>query len=152
MSIWHDDIDSAIVAFVGVAELAGEIFQPGDVVVEYLDAPHRQPSNLPTGKMAIYAFWWNETWLKIGKAGPKSAARYTSQHYNPNSSKSNLAKSLMNDQKMIKVAGFDVSNPVEWLKGSTCRVNILMSLQRRKELLSLLEAFLHVRLNPRYEG
>ena len=152
MSNWRYEMESALAAFVIVAELAGESIQLSELTVEYLEATHRQPSILPTGKVAIYAFWWNDTWLKIGKVGPKSAARYTSQHYNPKSSNSNLAKSLINDQKMIEVAGIDVQNSGDWLKKSTYRVNILISLQRRKELLSFLEAFLHVRLNPKYEG
>jgi hypothetical protein len=101
--------------------------------------------------MAIYAFWSNGEWLKIGQAGPKSAARYTSQHYNPNSSMSNLAKSLANDLRMKEVLGFDSQNPGQWVKGSACRVNILLPSDKRQELLSLLEVFLHARLRPRYE-
>src|SRR5574341_509916 len=102
--------------------------------------------------MAIYGFWWDSNWLKIGQAGQKSAARYTSHHYNPNSSNSNLAKSLANNLQMAKVSRFDAQNPGKWIKAYTCRVNVLISADKGKELLSLLEAFLHVRLRPRYEG
>jgi hypothetical protein len=102
--------------------------------------------------MAIYAFWWNDEWLKIGKVGQKSQARYISQHYNTGSAMSTLAGALANDPRMEIVSGFDKQNPGAWIKNATCRVNILISSQRRREVLSLLEAFLHVRLNPKYEG
>ena len=38
-----------------------------------------------------------------------------------------------------------------WLKVSTCRVNLLLPAQHSRNLLALLETFLHVRLKPRYE-
>jgi len=152
MNDWVNEMKSALDAFITVAKLAGEPVNLDELIVQFWPAPHKPPSSLPAGKMAIYAFWWNDEWLKIGQAGPKSAARYTSHHYNQNSSRSNLAKSLANDPRMNGVLGFNAQNSGLWVKSSTCRVNILISSQRRKELLSLLESFLHVRLNPRYEG
>jgi hypothetical protein len=152
MNSWQNDINQAVIAFITVAQLAGDPIQISDLQVEFLSAPHRPPSNLLAGKKAIYGFWWNGEWLKIGQAGKKSAARYTSHHYNPNSSNSNLAKSLANDPQMIASQGINLQNAGQWVKTSTCRVNILLPASRRKELLSLLESFLHVRLKPRYEG
>lgn len=151
MNDWRKEMEETLNAFVTVAELAGDPIRLDELQVEYLSAPHRQPSSLPNGKMAIYAFWWNDEWLKIGKAGPNSGPRYVSQHYT-GSAMSTLAGSLANDPNMEQVEGFTPHFPGEWIKKSTCRVNILISAQRKKELLSLLEAFLHVRLNPRYEG
>ena len=115
-------------------------------------APQRPPARLPVGRMAVYGFWGDGVWLKIGKAGPNSNARYTSQHYNPGSAQSTLAASLAGDSHMLTVAGFDPHTPGAWIKASAHRVNILLPSQRRKELLSLLEAFLHLRWKPRYEG
>jgi hypothetical protein len=152
MTDWRKEMEDALRAFVTVAELAGDPIGLGELQVEYLPAPHKPPTTLPHGKMAIYAFWWDDVWLKIGQAGKKSQARYTSHHYNPNSSRSNLAKSLINDPDMKNILESDTQNPGGWVKLSTCRVNILISAQRQKELLSLLESFLHVRLEPRYEG
>ena len=63
-----------------------------------------------------------------------------------------VADSLVADPRMLTVAGFDPNSPGVWIKGSAHRVNILMSASRQPELLSLLEAFLHLRLRPRYEG
>jgi hypothetical protein len=151
MNDWQKEMESALEAFIIVAELAGEPIRLNELQVEYCSAPHKAPSSLPMGKMAIYAFWANGEWLKIGQAGPKSAARYTSQHYSLNSSNSNLSKSLANDLRMKEVLIFDSQNPGQWVRASSCRVNILIPSNRRKELLSLLEAFLHARLRPRYE-
>ena len=57
MSGWRDAVDTAIAAFVAVAELAGDPISRADIVVEYLPAPHRPPTRLPAGKMAAYGFW-----------------------------------------------------------------------------------------------
>lgn len=152
MSTWSEEIDEALIAFATVADLAGDPVAENEIETEFLAAPHRPPPCLPPGKMAVYGFWWNGSWLKIGKAGPKSGARYTSQHYSLHSAQSTLAKSLANDSHIRTVAGFDPQNPGAWIKASTHRVNILLPSKRRKELLPLLEAFLHLRLRPRYEG
>jgi len=152
MTNWHEEVENALTAFVTVAELAGDPIPRTMMVVEYLDAPHNQPTRLPAGKMAVYGFWGEGVWLKIGKAGPNSNARYTSQHYNLGSAQSTLAGSLANDPRMQSVNGFDPQAPGGWIKAATHRVNILLPSRRQKELLSLLEAFLHLRLRPLYEG
>jgi hypothetical protein len=144
MNDWHKEMDDALMAFVAVTELAEEPLKRDELLVEYLPAPHRSPSNLPANRIAIYAFWWNDVWLKIGQAGPRSTSRYTSQHYNSGSSISNLSKSLVSDTRMNDFADLDKNNPGAWIKMSTCRVNILISAHRGKAMLSLLEAFLHV--------
>ena len=152
MNTWKDEIERALADFITVTQLAGDPLQIEEIKVEYLVAPHKPPSSLPNGKMAIYAFWWDGVWLKVGKAGPKSEARYVSQHYNAGSAQSTLAASLNNDPRMNTVTGFHPLGPSGWIKASTCRVNILLPSSRKKNLLSLLEAFLRARLSPRYEG
>lgn len=147
---WQLEIRNAVVAFVEVAQLAQQSIGINELRIEFLEAPHK-PHVLPTGSMAVYAFWWNGTWLKIGKAGPNSGPRYLSQHYTGNAL-STLAGSLVRDQTMRTAPGFDPDRIGEWIKKSTSRVNILMSADRPTTLLSLLEAFLHARLRPRYEG
>jgi hypothetical protein len=52
---------------------------------------------------------------------------------------------------MLTIAGFDPKEPGLWIKAATHQVNILMP-DSRERALSLLEAFLHLRLRPRYEG
>lgn len=152
MAVWYDEIDNAVTAFLTVAELAHDPISRSDIEVEYLAAPHRPPMRLPSGRAAVYGFWSDGMWLKIGKAGPNSKPRYTSQHYNAGSAQSTLAGSLANDPNMLTVAGFEPQAVGDWIKTTTCRVNILLPTERRPELLSLLEAFLHLRLKPRYEG
>lgn len=152
MTNWKADIDEAIKDFVTVAILARAPVRPEDFQLEYLPAPHKPPSHLPTGKMAVYGFCHGGEWLKIGIAGPNSNARYTSQHYNPNSAGSTLAKSLLNDSSMSGRPDFNSNPPGVWIKSATNRVNILLDSKHGTLLLALLEAFLHLRLRPRYEG
>lgn len=152
MSSWRDQVTEALKDFVTVAKLAAARFDPAEIRVEFQDAPHRPPSSLPVGRMAVYGFCHEDKWLKIGKAGARSQARYTSQHYNPASARSTLAASLVADPTMASVAGFGAEKPGDWIKTNCCRVNILLPDSYHKAVLSLLEAFLHVRLAPRYEG
>ncbi len=151
MTSWRRDIEDAISAFLTVAELAGDPTSRSEIDIEFLSAPH-QPGSLPRGKVAVYAFWGDGTWLKIGRVGAKSGARYTSHHYDPTRSRSTLAGSLAADPYMGAIPEFDSDFPGEWIRQCTNRVNILLPADRHVELLSLLEAFLHARLRPRYEG
>lgn len=151
MSDWRAQMSSAVADFVAVAQLAGDTVSSTDLAAEYLVAPHR-PSGLPTGKMAIYAFWAEGEWLKIGKVGANSDARYRSQHYAFGRARSSLANSLCNDTQMVARTGITPETCTDWIKTHTHRCNLLISVQHPKSLLSLLESFLHHRLRPRYEG
>lgn len=148
---WKDEISSAVADFEVVAKLGGIPLQTDDCQVEYLPAPHRPPSRLPSGKMAVYAFWGDNCWLKVGMAGPNSNARYTSQHYNAGSAPSTLAASLVNALSVAPICDFDPVSPGAWIRQSTHRVNVLIPSTKPRELLALLEAFLHLRLRPRHE-
>lgn len=150
MSEWRTEIIGAIEDFLSAAEIAGKKLNHSDFEIEYLEAPHRSPSNLPKGKMAIYGFWYDGKWLKIGRVGPKSNARYTNQHYNPNGGRSTLAKSLLNDSSIWN-GRVQPENIGEWIKNNTNRVNILLDSKHGLILLAFLEAFLHLRSEPRYE-
>jgi hypothetical protein len=152
MSDWRDELETALAKFLTVAELADDPIAKSDIAVEYLNAPHRPPGRLPVGMMAVYGFWGDGVWLKIGKVGPNSHARYTTQHYRAGSARSTLAGSLVADPRMRTVAGLDPVKAGDWIKANTHRVNILLPSSRDRALLSLLEAFLHLRLKPRYEG
>lgn len=59
----------------------------------------RPDCKLENGKMGIYMFCYRykgkEVFLKIGKAGEKTKARFSTQHYCVNKTKSTLAKSLI---------------------------------------------------------
>ena len=141
---------AALADFIEVARLGGVELSPNELSAEFLPAPHRAPTRLPVGTMAVYAFWGDGGWLKVGKVGPNSNARYTSQHYSAGSALSTLAGSLTASRPAD--AGFDPADCGAWIKSRTHRLNVLMPATRPRELLSLLEAFLHLRLRPRFEG
>jgi len=151
-----DDIDKlvseALADFRNVAALADAAFIADSITVEIARSPHRQPKSLPPGKMAVYAFFLNGQALKVGKVGPSSNARYTSQHYNPKSAGSNLARSILANPAQVSVLGIDASGIGDWIRGHTDRVNLLAPASLGDPMLSLLESFLHVRWKPVFEG
>lgn len=85
-------MNDAIGEFLKALQLVGTKLEENQIVVDDLGCPH-VPKGLPRGKMAIYTFRRGDRYLKIGKAGPNSDARFRSQHYNPHRANSNLAKS-----------------------------------------------------------
>lgn len=146
------DPRKAVADFVTVARLAGVELRADDIRIEELPAPHVPPKSLPGGYMAVYVFSYRDWVLKVGKAGPKSQARYTSQHYNLGSARSTLAASLIEDADLLlpkEETNFRID---EWIKKNVDRVNILMPSVYGIPVLTLLESFLQCRLRPRYEG
>jgi len=134
-----------------VAAIAGLDIGRGELVVEVLPAPHRPPGSLPLGKSAVYVFFWHGQCLKVGKAGPRSNARYTSQHYLPGSSASNLSRSLLLAQESLGL-DLDQASVAQWIRANTERWNFLLDSSLGIPALTLLEAFLQCRLRPRFEG
>lgn len=112
--------------------------------------PHN-PENLPSGKMAVYIFVFENQMVKVGRVGAKSNARFKVQHYNPNSSKSNLAKSILQDENMKKY-GLGIDNVGEWIKTNTRRIDIILDIELGVFALELIEAALHYKYEPVYEG
>jgi hypothetical protein len=85
----------------------------------------------------------DDTPLKIGLAGPKSGPRFNSQHYNPNSSGSNLAKSLV-------ASGLCNPPAKDWIIDNTYRINAVFD-SFTGPLAHALEAHLHLVFKPRFE-
>lgn len=108
------------------------------------------PQKLPDGKMAIYMFKYNGDYLKIGKVGYKSNARFLSQHYLPNSSRSNLSKSILKDCKSYEQLDFEHIG--EWIKNNCQRIDIIIDKNLGPFTLGLIEAILQYRFKPKYEG
>jgi len=150
MDNWEAEIRDSLKDFYSILPLTRITLDPEVVKIEFMKAPHTPPA-LSKGKCAVYGFWYEGEWLKIGKVGPNSRARYTSQHYSPKSSRSNLAKSLKSDQT-IQYRDFNQNFPGNWIKAYCSRVNIILPEEYKSLTLPLLEAFLHARLVPRYEG
>ncbi|MHC2250057.1 hypothetical protein [Bradyrhizobium elkanii] len=142
---------AALRDFAKVGALAENEFELSKIKVEILDRPHR-PSGLPTGRMAVYCFFLDGQALKIGIAGPNSGPRYLSQHYNPNSAGSNLAKSILTYPSKIGVAPLHTNFVGTWIKEHTDRINILLPDSFGRPILSMLETFLQARWKPIYEG
>jgi hypothetical protein len=69
-------VSEAISDFAKVVALAHAEVPADRIAVEILAKPHKALRTLPTGHMAVYAFFLNGQALKVGKVGPKSAARY----------------------------------------------------------------------------
>ena len=112
--------------------------------------PHT-PHTLKRGTMGIYTFLYGDEFLKIGKAGPNSNARFFSQHYLPSSAQSNLSKSILEDDRM-QGQGITEDNVGDWIKQNTRRIDILLDASLGIFTLELIEAALHYRYEPRYEG
>lgn len=146
-----EDVEVVLDDFIQVALLAGVSLRRAEIEFDILSAPHA-PKSLPSGKMGVYVFLWNNQCLKVGKVGAKSGARYVSQHYSPNSSGSNLARSILNKKVEMGLIDINDRNIGDWIKTNTTRINFLMSQSVGMPVLGLLEAFLQCRFKPKFEG
>jgi len=135
-----------------VAELAGTPIADGDIQVEELDAPHSPPTRLKRGRMAVYVFIYQGQTLKVGKAGPRSQARYCSQHYNPGSALSTLSASILHRGPSYGLPSLTKEEVPNWIKQNTDRVNYIIEASYGIPVLTLMEAFLQCRLDPLFEG
>jgi hypothetical protein len=144
--------DILIHNFIKVADLSGVSLSADEITAEVLQAPHKPPKNLPIGKMGVYVFSLGEKCLKVGKVGPRSKARYTSQHYNPRSSNSNLSKSILKTKADFGGAHLDENNIEDWVKENTDRVNFIFDESLGIPILSLFESYLQCHLKPKFEG
>lgn len=138
--------------FLTVVDLAGVRLQRDAIRIEMLAMPHKPPSKLPTGKMAVYVFSDKDRVLEVGKVGRRSQARYTSQHYNPGSASSTLAASLLKDENVLQRHGVNDENVSVWIKKNTDRVNFILDADLGFRTLTLLEVFIQCRLQPVFEG
>jgi hypothetical protein len=139
--------------FAKVSVLAGAECDVSKIKIDLAPKPHK-PSGLPKERMAVYCFFLDGRALKIGIAGPNSDARFRSQHYNPNSAGSNLAKSVLThpERMRIPLPALSPETVGNWIKTYTDRLNLLLPVSYGKPMLSQLEVFLHVRWKPIYEG
>lgn len=133
-----------------VVQLAGENIREDQLQIVDRGVPH-QPSGLPKGKFGIYSFEFADEFLKIGKVGQNSDARFRSQHYSPKSSQSNLAKSILNDSDFVR---FNLTDDTiaDWIKKNVRRIDFIIDASLGVFVLNLIEAFLHLLLKPKYEG
>ena len=142
------DLENCIYTTIKLA--LGKYIAKGKIQIIDSGVPHI-PTCLPEGKMAVYIFFYKNECLKIGKAGPNSNTRYLSQHYIPKSSQSNLAKSLLADDK-FPVKTLNEENIGDWIKQNVRRINILVDKDLNIYILNLIEAFTQLYFHPKYEG
>ncbi len=134
----------------GITDILEKPIAPNQYMIIDRGVPHN-PENLPKDKMGVYTFIFKDEFLKIGKAGPRSNARFQSQHYNAGSAKSTLAASLINDKNMSDYA-ITEENAGDWIKANTRRIDIIFDKKVGIFALELIEAALHYKYKPRYEG
>jgi hypothetical protein len=96
------DVNTLVENFIQVVKICQIQILTEDIDVQILAAPHKRPNDLPLGKKCVYVFNLGSNCLKVGQAGPNSKARFTSQHYTPNSAGSNLAKSMLRSKIKLK--------------------------------------------------
>jgi hypothetical protein len=127
-------------------------------------APHR-PHKLPEDKCAVYVFSLAQAYgkrcpagpgrvLKVGKAGPKSNARFQSQHYDPGRAPSTLAAMLVNSKILWPYLGITelTSRQVQdWIRHNTDRDNFYVD-SNDAIVLAELERYIKGRLGPIFEG
>lgn len=120
---------------------------------------HNDIPQLKPNEMGIYIYIFEKEFLKIGKCWSNSGARWKYQHYNSCSTKSNLAKSIIGDPEFCAKNNINLKDKVfikDWIKNNTTRISIIIergkSPQKEYFYLNLLEAWLHIKCNPKYEG
>ena len=135
---------------INISALLGKPIKADQFIIIDHSFPHH-PKALPRGRMGVYIFLYEDEFLKIGKAGPKSTARFLSQHYSPSSSASNLSSSILTDPLMQQYS-LSQANVGSWIRENCRRVDVLLDASLGIFALELVEALLHYRYQPRYEG
>jgi hypothetical protein len=135
---------------INVSRLLGREVDMNKVEIIDRGMPHK-PHSLKPGTMGVYAFNYKGRFLKIGKAGPNSNNRFLYQHYKPGAAMSTLAGSILPDPEMEGL-GITESNIGEWIKSNCRRIDILLNVDLGIFTLELVEAALHYKYEPKYEG
>lgn len=148
-----DDIRDTMNYIEDITRKLGNTLSSKSYYIEDAGCPHKQ-SSLPKGYEAVYIFAYSSKtkyeFLKIGKANANSNARFTSQHYGF-SAPSTLAKSICKDDEFRQM-GITRENVKEWMLNNLYRINIFISADQGKAATELVEAVLHYKFRPRYEG
>lgn len=121
------------------------------------------PTMLKKGFCGVYAFMAGEYCFKVGKAGPKSKARWNSHHYNldettpstlPKSIRKNLAtfKNIFPREQHGEIDALDKATIQDWIKTNLGRIEFLIADSGDNFTLNLLEALAQYHLKPIFEG
>ena len=110
---------------------------------------HQRPRPLRGGERAVYAFFKGGSWLRIGQTGYPQ--RFTSQHYGTKRAGSTFAKDIWANRQEFGFGGRE-EDVGEWILANIGRANVILPPQWPDTVSLLLEAYLHYRLSPRFEG
>jgi hypothetical protein len=127
------------------------------------NGPSHNPTSLQTGMCGVYAFMAEGCCFKVGKAGPKSKARWNSHHYNlDETTPSTMPKSIMKNRanfkrcfpetKHYEIDQLMKENIQQWIKDNLSRMEFLIKDQGDGLALNLLEALAQFYLKPIFEG
>jgi hypothetical protein len=72
-----------------------------DFSYSYIPAPHN-PNPLPNGAIGIYIFEVDSIFLKVGKTGTKTTARFNSNHYTRNGGSSTLFNRILSNKEVLE--------------------------------------------------
>ena len=143
-------MNNSIVIFKKIVDSNNRKYNIKKYSIKILYAPH-EPNKKPKNKFAIYAFVHNGKFLKIGKCGPKSYARFNYQHYNPKSTNSNLAKSILLDKNNYSKYKINKTNIAKWIKNNCTRIEVIFDDRVKDNYITYLESLLILELEPKYE-
>lgn len=121
---------------------------PAPIPLQFKAAPHTRPGPL-RHERGVYLFFRDQEWLRIGQTG--YSPRFTSQHYGTRRAGSTFARDVWTNRNDF---GFDGAEEQvgDWIFQNIGRANIRIPNQHGDAMTLLLEVFLHVHLNPRFEG
>ena len=121
----------------------------GEVEADFSDNCHKRPRQLRHGERGVYAFFQGHTWLRIGQT--VYPQRFTSQHYGTRRANSTSAKDIWTNKEEF---GYDGPEEEigEWIFETFGRANLILPARWPATISPLLEAYLHHRLHPRFEG
>lgn len=129
-----------------------------------LDAKSHNPSKLAKGSSGVYVFLNQNCCFKVGKAGSKSQARWTSHHYTLNEKvPSTLPKSIQRHLHLFKeyypstahpkIESLNKLNIQSWIKGNMWRIEFIIEKEQNSPFaLNLLEAIVQFNFEPIFEG
>lgn len=148
---WLAEVANAAVQdFVRISAVIGYEIDLDRIVIEVSPAPHKR-GPLRAHHMGIYSFWWRLEALKVGLASPNNNARFRYHHYSPGTSGSNLALSLSRCFEEFAQSE-EAVNYRSWIETEVDRIDFQMPAEWGQPIGRLMEAYLHARWRPRFEG
>lgn len=139
-------LQAILTEFEAIPGVADAVQTP--LTIEFSVAPHPRPTPL-RNQSAVYLFFRGEQWLRIGQTN--FSTRFTSQHYGTKRAGSSFAKDVWLNRADFGYDGVEDDLPA-WIPANFGRANIRLPNQQSDRLSRLLEAFLHFKLAPRFEG